>query len=146
VRSLADTGTTVYSLTFSPAKPRSKSHSSSPARSGAPISLRSLDDTASSKTRHPLIPFEIVKAIHEDTTAEVVALSGGEQFRFRDEQELESNLSIVARDIQNGYTLSFYPSSHEAGFHAITVQVVQQSPHLKVKSRASYWFDGTPTK
>lgn len=70
--------------------------------------------------------------MREDTTAEVAALSGGEQFRFRDEQELERNLSIVARDIRNGYTLNFYPSSHEAGFHAITVQVVPQSPHLEV--------------
>jgi hypothetical protein len=52
---------------------------------------------------------------------------GGEQFRFGDEQELERGLSIVARDIRNGYALHFYPSSHEAGFHAITVQIVPQS-------------------
>ena len=76
------------------------------------------------------VAFEIVKAMREDTTAEVVALSGGEQFRFRDEQELERNLSIVARDIQNGYTLNFYPSSHEPGFHIVMVQVVPQHPRL----------------
>jgi VWFA-related protein len=145
VRSLAETGTTVYSLTFSVAKPRPKSHHTSPARRTS-ISLLSPDDTALRGTPRPLVPLEIVKAMHEDTTAEVVALSGGEQFRFRDEQELERNLSIVARDVQNGYTLNFYPNSHEAGFHAITVQVVPQSPYLEVKWRASYWFDGAPTK
>jgi VWFA-related protein len=145
VRSLAETGTTIYSLTFSPAKTRSKRRSAEPTR-GPSISLRPPDDTALSKAPYPLIPLEIVKAMHEDTTAEVVALTGGEQFRFGDEQELERNLSIVARDIRNGYALHFYPSSHEAGFHTITVQVFPQSPHLEVKSRASYWFDGAPTK
>ena len=143
VRSLAESGTTIYSLTFSPAKSRSRNRSTVARRTS--ISL-SPDNATLSETSRPSIPLEIVKAMREDTTAEVVALSGGEQFRFRDEQELEHNLSIVARDIQNGYTLNFYPSSHEAGFHAITVQVVPQSPHLEVKSRASYWFDGTSTK
>jgi len=73
------------------------------------------------------------RPLREDTTAELVALSGGEQLGFLDEQELERNLSIVARDVQNGYTLSFYPSSHEAGFHIIAVQVVPQSSHLEIK-------------
>ena len=145
VRSLAESGTTVYSLTFSPATLRSKRHSGRSARR-RPISLRSPDCATLSATSRPSIPLAILRAMREDTTAEVVALSGGEQLRFRDEQELERNLSIVARDIQNGYTLNFYPSSQEVGFHAITVQVVQQSPHLEVKSRATYWFDGTGTK
>lgn len=145
VRSLAESGTAIYSLTFSPAKSRSKRHSARSARS-VPISLRSPKDTTLNEASRPSIPLEIVKAMREDTTAEVAALSGGERLRFRDEQELEGNLSIVARDLQNSYTLNFYPSSHEAGFHAITVQVVPQSHHLEVKSRASYWFDGTATK
>jgi hypothetical protein len=145
VRSLAESGTTIYSLTFSPAKSRSKTHSARPTRR-EPISLPSPEDTTWSEASRLSIPLEIVKAMREDATAEVVALSGGEQLRFRDEQELEGNLSIVARDIQNGYTLDFYPSSHEAGFHAITVQVAPQSYHVEVRSRASYWFDGTATK
>jgi hypothetical protein len=87
-----------------------------------------------------------VKAMREDTTAEVAALSGGEQLRFHDEQELERNFSILARDIQNGFTLNFYPSSHEAGFHTVRVQVVPQHPRLEVKARASYWLDGTTTE
>jgi len=145
VRSLAESGTTVYSLTFSPAALRSKRRSGRSAGK-TPISLRSPDSATLSETSRPSIPLEILRAMREDTTAEVVALSGGEQLRFRDEQELERGLSIVARDIQSGYTLNFYPSSQEAGFHAITVQVVPQSPHLEVKSRASYWFDGIATK
>jgi len=145
VRSLAESGTTVYNLTFSPAALRSKRRSGRSARR-TPISLRSPDSATLSETSRPSIPLEILRAMREDTTAEVVALSGGEQLRFRDDPELERNLSIVARDIQNGYTLSFYPTSHEVGFHAITVQVVPKHPHLEVKSRASYWLGGTATK
>jgi VWFA-related protein len=145
VRSLAESGVTIYSLTFSPAKPRSKSRFETPAR-GTPIPLWSPDSAILNDTSRPSIPLEIVKGMREDTTAELAALSGGEQLRFIDEQELERNLSIVARDIQDGYTLTFYPSSHEAGFHIIAVQFIPQSSHLEVKSRAIYWLDGTPTK
>ena len=145
VRSLAESGTTIYSLTFSPEKARLKGHSTRPVRRN-PISLRSPDNAILSDTPRPSIPLGIVKAMREDTTAEVAALSGGEQLRFHDEQELERNFSILARDIQNGFTLNFYSSSHEAGFHTVRVQVVPQHPRLEVKARASYWLDGTTTE
>jgi hypothetical protein len=105
----------------------------------------SANNASLGETSRPSIPLEIVKSMREDATAEVAALSGGEHLRFHDEQELERGLSMVARDIQNGYTLSFYPTSHEVGFHAIAVQVAPQHPHLEVKSRASYWLGGTAT-
>lgn len=146
VRSLAESGTTIYSLTFTPAKAGSKRHSTRPARRMGTALYSSANNTALGETQRPSIPLEIVKALREDAAAEVVALSGGEQFRFHDEQELERGLSSVARDIQNGYTLSFYPSTHEAGFHAIAVQVISQPPHQVVKSRAIYWLGGTPTQ
>ncbi len=142
VRSLAESSVTIYSLTFSPAKPRSKSHSERPARRTS-FPRRSPDNAILRDTSRPSIPAEIVKAMRDDTTAELVALSGGEQLHFLDEQELERDLSIVARDIQNGYTLHFYPTSQEAGFHIIAVQLVPESSHLEIKSRAIYWLDGT---
>jgi VWFA-related protein len=146
VRSLAESGTTIYSLTFTPAKDGLKSHSTRPARRVGTALYSPANNATLGETSRPSIPLEITKAMREDPTAEVTALSGGERLRFQDEQELERGLSIVARDIQNGYTLSFYPTSHEIGFHAITVQVVPQHPHLEVKSRASYWLGGTATK
>ena len=103
VRSLAESGTTIYSLTFSPEKARWKGHSTRPVRRN-PISLRSPGNAILSGIPRPSIPLGIVKAMREDTTAEVAALSGGEQLRFHDEQELERNFSILARDIQNGFT------------------------------------------
>jgi VWFA-related protein len=146
VRSLAESGTTIYSVTFTPAKAGLKSHSTRPARRMGTALYSPANSATLGETSRPSIPLEIMKAMREDPTAEVTALSGGERLRFQDEQELERGLSIVARDIQNSYTLSFYPTSHEIGFHALTVQVVPQHPHLEVKSRASYWLGGTATK
>jgi hypothetical protein len=51
-------------------------------------------------------------------------------------------MSILADDIPNGYTLSFYPSSHESGLHTIEVEAIKERNRLKVTSRTSYWFDG----
>ena len=104
------------------------------------------DNATLGETSRPSIPLEIMKAMREDPIAEVTALSGGERLGFHDDQELERDLSIVVRDIKNGYTLSFYPTSHEIGFHAITVQVVPRYPQLEVKSRVRYWLGGTATK
>lgn len=146
VRGLAESGTTIYSLTFTPETTRLKSHSTRPARRMGTALYAPANTASLGETSRPSIPLEIMKPMREDPTAEVTALSGGERLQFHDEQELERGLSIVARDIQNGYTLSFYPTSHEIGFHAITVQVVSQHSHLEVKSRASYWLGGTATK
>jgi VWFA-related protein len=142
VRSLAESGTTIYSFTFSPEKTRLKGHHTSPVRRNS-MAVPSPDNAILSDTLRPSIPFEIVKAMREGTTADLVALSGGEQLRFHDEEELERVFSIVADDIHNGYTLNFYPSSHEEGFHAIMVQVGTQRPRLKVTARGSYWLDKT---
>ena len=146
VRSLSESGTTIYSLTFTPAKAGLKSRSTGPARRMATALYSPGNNATLDETSRPSIPLEIMKAMREDPTAEVTALSGGERLRFHDEQELERGLSIVARDIQNGYRLSFYPTSHEIGFHAITVQVVPRYPQLEVKSRVRYWLGGTATK
>jgi VWFA-related protein len=146
VRGLAESGTTIYSLTFTPETTRVKSHSTRPARRMGTALYSPANNSTLGETSRPSIPLEIMKAMSEDTTAEVTALSGGERLQFHDEQELERGLSIVARDIQNGYTLSFSPTSHEVGFHAITVQLVSQHPRLEVKPRSSYWLGETGTK
>jgi hypothetical protein len=63
-----------------------------------------------------------------------------------DSRRSSDTMSILADDIHNGYTLSFYPSSHESGLHTITVRVVKEGTRLKVASRTSYWFNGKTTE
>ena len=130
LRGLAESGTTIYSLTFSSEKARLRSHIAKPTHGKRA-------DQASSDN---------LKAMRENTAAAIARLSGGQHVGFHDEQELESELSTLAYEIHNGYTLSFYPSSHEAGFHIIKVQVVNQLAPFEVTARTGYWFDGTITE
>jgi hypothetical protein len=78
------------------------------------------------------------KALREDTAAELAEVSGAKDVRFQNENDLERELSILADDIHNSYTLSFRPSSLEPRFHSITVQVVNQRANLEVMARTSY--------
>ena len=143
VRGLAESGTTIYSLTFSSegsglngrftkSQPRNPLDKTSPA-------TRLLSDPFRLSTS----PGSALNSIRGNTTVEMANLSGGEHAGFHDEHDLETRLSSLADVIHNGYSLSFYPSSHESGFHAITVQVVKEPTPLEVTARRLYWFDGT---
>jgi hypothetical protein len=96
VRSLAESGTTIYSLTFTPATAGLNSRSARSRHRIATALYSSADNAALGETSRPSIRLEIVKAMREDAAAEVAALSGGEHLRFHDEQELERGLSIVS--------------------------------------------------
>jgi len=120
---LVQSATTIYSFTFSP----------------SPESTL-LSDTIPVSTSHD----HVLEAMRENTAAEFAALSGGKRVRFHDEHDLEPEVSILAHDIHDGYTLSFHPTSHAPGFHAIRVEVLNGRPHLEVAWRTNYWFDGKP--
>jgi VWFA-related protein len=141
VRGLAESGTTIYSLTFSTEKTRLKGHSVKPFRGDRldqpPRNDALLSDTISSSTSFGVV----MNAMRENTAAEVAVLSGGERLRFHDENDLESKLSILGHDVHNGYTLSFRPSSDDSGLHTIKVQVLKQT-RLEIKARTSYWLEG----
>jgi VWFA-related protein len=139
VRSLAESGTTIYSLMFSPGAAQLKDHLAK-RRHEVP----SPDNALLSDKMSPSASLGVIsKVMREGTAAEVAALSGGEQLRFHDGNDLETKFSILADYIHNGYTLSFRPSSKESGFHIITVQIVNQQTRFEVKARTIYWFDGT---
>jgi VWFA-related protein len=141
VRGLAESGTTIYSLTFSAEKTRLKGHSVKTLRENRldqpPPNNALLSDTISSSASFGVV----LNVMHMNTAAEVAALFGGEHLRFHDENDLESKLSILGHDVHNGYTLSFRPSSNESGLHTIRVQAVKQS-RLEISARTSYWLEG----
>ena len=64
--------------------------------------------------------------------------------RFHDENDLEPEMSTLAHEIHDGYTLIYPPTSRERGFHAIRVEVLNARPRLAVTFRTNYWFDGVP--
>lgn len=142
VRRLGESNTTIYSITFSPEKTWLKDQFTKPRHENPPYQL--------SPNLPPLLhTFDLgtplgvaLKAMREDTAAEVADLSGGEHVRFDDKRSLEQQLSILANHIPNRYTLSFRPSSNDPGLHAIKVQVVHQPVPLDVAARSSYWSTG----
>lgn len=141
LRRLGESNTTIYSVAFSPKKTALKERIAGYRRKSSPHrrspSRVSADKTLDASARLALA----LKAIREDTAAEVAALSGGEQVRINDQRDLERKLSVLANDFANCYTLSFQPNSKEPGFHTIKVQV-KKSDGLNVAARASYWIDG----
>jgi len=136
VKRLAESGTTVYSLTFSPEEKPVDRHLMKPVRADASHGNALLRDTASFSSFGP-----VLKAMRESTAAELAALSGGEQGQFQDEADLESKFSILTDDFHHGYTLSFYPTSDEAGLHNVAVRVLEENPSLRVTARGIYWVD-----
>ncbi len=142
VRRLGESNTTIYSITFSPEKTWLKDQFTKPRHGNPPYQL--------SPNLPPLLfTFDLgtplgvaLKAMREDTAAEVADLSGGEHVRFDDKRDLEHQLSVLANHIPNRYTLSFRPSSNAPGLHTLKVQVVHQSISLDIAARTSYWSAG----
>lgn len=141
VRRLGETNTTIYSVSFSPQKQWLKDqftqerHENPPYEFSPGIVLLHTFNLSSPLTM-------ALQAMQKDTAGEVAALSGGEAMRFGDQISLDRDLAELANHLPNRYTLTFRPTSNDAGFHAIQVQVLHQDVPLKVSARESYWSTG----
>jgi VWFA-related protein len=138
VRHLGQSNTTIYSVTFLPKKGAPQSESSSacePTAAGLNMPDRA---SATGTLQQPESLDAILKAMGDNTAAEVALLSGGEQMRLDSKNDLEHKLSILADHFSNSYTLSFRPGSKEAGLHSIRVEV--RRSRLNVAARRIYWL------
>lgn len=117
---LGSSSAVVYSLTF----PGEKERTAQPhqKRHGA-----SMDETLERSNR----------MLDNKTAEEIARLSGGTEFRFHDQSGFNAAMLETLSDFQNGITVGFQPSRHEAGFHHIEVMV--DSPKLRVTARTAYW-------
>jgi len=142
VQLLGETNTMIYSVTFSPEKTWLKDqftherHENPPYEfaSGMPPLLHTFNLDQPARVA--------LRAMREDTAAEIAALSGGESLPFGDRGDLDRQLAVLANHIPNRYTLTFRPTSNQPGFHAIKVQVIHQPEPVTVKARESYWATG----
>ncbi len=71
-----------------------------------------------------------------DPFSELIAATGGAQFHVRKQNELEEAISAIGLDTRSAYQLSYSPSSHDAGYHTIKVEV--DVPKVKILSRPGY--------
>ncbi|HKW96739.1 MAG TPA: VWA domain-containing protein [Bryobacteraceae bacterium] len=68
----------------------------------------------------------------------LTATTGGTQFHFRKQRQLEDALAAIGITLRSSYQLSYYPSSDEPGYHVVTIAV--DVPGAKVYSRLGYWL------
>ena len=148
VQHLAESNTTIYSVTFPPDK-GGRSDQTSPLRHDDLFHPKHLPSGPAPimKSLSPSESFSLaLHGIRDNTASEFAALSGGEQVELTNKLNLERTLSMMANDLSHGYALSFRPNPTESGFHTIAVQILNQRTHYIVTSRTCYWLDGATTQ
>lgn len=139
IQQLGKSSTTVYSITFPKAGPTFRSKEPS---AGTPRAVGDSSNALAPEMDAASIPLrDALKAMRKNTAGEIAALSGGEQFRFRNESDLEEQLAATADAIRNQYLLTFHPAKPSPGFHALKVAVKANQAHMKITARAAYWSD-----
>lgn len=73
-----------------------------------------------------------------DPFSVLTAATGGTQFHFRAQRELEDGISLIGVELRSAYVVSYSPAPKEPGYHTIRVQVGM--PGAKVFSRPGYWL------
>jgi VWFA-related protein len=96
----------------------------------------------------PLIAeiFRATKAIFVPNPVEVYTrYTGGKEFPFVSQEDLERSVQAVARELHNQYLITYNPNNKsEGGFHRIRVEVhgIGRSG-LEVRTRPGYWMAGS---
>jgi len=138
VRSVAETNTAIYSVTFSPDKEKvkdaflfkEKEHPNKPVNVGGNYYVAYFDLG---------VPLKLaISAMGKDAAAEAASLSGGESLDFADKHSFENDLGILSNHIANRYMLSFRPTSNQPDLHSIGVSL-KGHPEMTVAARSSYW-------
>jgi VWFA-related protein len=88
--------------------------------------------------------FRGVKGLFIRNPAELFTdFTGGREFSFLTQRDLERAISRIGTEIRSQYVLSYVPNNKvEGGFHRIRVEV--RKPGLKVSTRPGYWMAGVP--
>lgn len=88
--------------------------------------------------------FKSVKSIFVDDTLDVFTrFTGGKEYSFVSQRDLEKVTSALGEELHSQYLLSYVPNNlNEGGFHDI--RVVVNRPGLEVRTRPGYWIAGRP--
>ena len=72
-----------------------------------------------------------------DPFSVLTAATGGTQFHFRKQSQLEDGLATIGVELRSAYVLNYYPTSTQTGHHTVKIEVAV--PGAKVYSRPGYW-------
>ena len=89
--------------------------------------------------------YDMAKGIFIPPPLEVyTTYSGGRQYAFKTQRELERAVSDLGEELHSQYLLTYVPNNQsEAGYHNIVVQVLR--PDMKVRARDGYYWAGIKT-
>jgi VWFA-related protein len=73
-----------------------------------------------------------------DPFSVLTAATGGTQYHFRAQRELEDGISLIGVELRSEYLVSYSPAPGGPGYHTIKVEVGM--PGAKVFSRPGYWL------
>jgi len=87
--------------------------------------------------------FDLTKGIFITPPLDVYTnYSGGRQYAFKTQRELERAVSDLGEELHSQYLLTYKPNNpEEAGYHNIVVQVLK--PDMKIRAREGYYWAGT---
>jgi VWFA-related protein len=87
--------------------------------------------------------WDMTKGIFVPPPLEVyTTYSGGRQYAFKSQRELERAVSDLGTELHSQYLLTYVPNNQdEAGYHNIVVQVLR--PEMKIRARDGYYWAGT---
>jgi VWFA-related protein len=155
IRTVGETDTAVYSLTFSAEKADVKQAFTGPRHLNKPLTVGNPPPTMVGKgtftSEGPERPEQYqyyfnlgaplglaLGAMRKNLSAEVANLSGGESSSFDNKAQLDEDLGTLINHLRNSYILSFSPSSREPGLHTLQVRLAHH-PDVIVTARTNYW-------
>jgi len=155
IRTIGETDTAIYSLSFSAEKTSLKRGLQGPEHPNKLISAGNPPPTSVVNERLPTVTtvgpdqyhayFDLgaplglaIGAMRKNVSAEMANLSGGEASSFDNKGELEQALGILTNHLRNSYILTFSPISREPGLHTIQLRLAHH-PDLLVTARTNYW-------
>jgi VWFA-related protein len=155
IRTVGETDTAVYSLTFSAEKTTLKQDLKQGGSANKPLTVGNPPPTMLGKriftSEGPGRPEQYLAyfnlgaplglalgAMRKNLSADVANLSGGEASTFDNKVQLDEDLGTLINHLRNSYILSFSPTSTKPGLHAIQVRLAHH-PELLVTARTNYW-------
>lgn len=140
-RMATETGTSIYSLTFTPQLTRLKDAFKEPGKPATPWPVADGHYIVSFNLTEPLNM--VLDAMKKNVASEIATLSGGEARRFGERNELDQTLAEISRDMRSQYLLSFTPQTKDVGFHPLRVSLIDH-PEMSVSARTGYWLREEP--
>jgi VWFA-related protein len=155
IRTVGETDTAVYSITFSAEKADFKQAFTGPPHLNKPLTVGNPPPTmvgsGTFTSEGPERPEQYqayfnlgaplglaLGAMRKNLSAEVANLSGGESSSFDNKVQLDEALGTLINRLRNSYILSFSPTSREPGLHMLQVRLAHY-PDLLVTARTNYW-------